>query len=72
MEGNPDRKRIRKLSSHRVGGNVGKAVGEGATIRDDDNSAQSARGQSGSRFATVLVIVGTFAQFLWLAGSLLQ
>lgn len=37
-----------------------------------NNSAYSARVGGGSRLATVLVIVGTFAQALWLAGSLLQ
>lgn len=40
----------------------------------DDNSAQSTRGArvGGSRFATVLVIVGTFSQVLWLVSSLVH
>lgn len=40
----------------------------------DDNSAQSTRGVSvgGSRFATVLVVVGTFSQVLWLVSSLVH
>lgn len=45
---------------------------EERALTDEDNSAQSMRGAGGSRLATVLVIVGTFAQALWLAGSLLQ
>lgn len=41
---------------------------------EDGNSAQSARagGVGGSRFATVLVIVGTFSQVLWLVSRLIE
>lgn len=40
----------------------------------DDNSAQSTRrGRGGgSRFSTVLVIVGTFSQVLWLVSRLIE
>lgn len=66
MEGNP-----RKLG--RVyGESRASSIGTGEEVGGDGNSAQPARGTGGSRFATVLVIVGTFAQLLWLVGSLLQ
>ncbi|CAM9922976.1 unnamed protein product [Scytosiphon promiscuus] len=41
---------------------------------EDGNSAQSARagGVGGSRFATVLVIVGTFSHVLWLVSRLIE
>lgn len=65
MEGNP--RRATRVSSYGEGG----AGGEKGTDGDDGNSAQSSR-RGGSRLATILVIVGTFSQVLWLVGSLLQ
>ncbi|CAM9658326.1 unnamed protein product [Pylaiella littoralis] len=39
----------------------------------DDDSAQATRGaRGGSRFSTVLVIVGTFSQVLWLVSRLIE
>lgn len=58
------------------GHGTGTTVAVDETIADggDDNSAQSTRGGTvgGSRFATVLVIVGTFSQVLWLVSSLVD
>lgn len=65
MEGNP--RRAARVSSDGEGGVGGEKGADG----DDDNSAQSSR-RGGSRLATVLVIVGSFSQVLWLVGSLLQ
>lgn len=50
------------------------AVDETIADGGDDNSAQPTRGRTagGSRFATVLVIVGTFSQVLWLVSSLVH
>lgn len=67
MEGNP--RRSARVSSEILSG---AKVGEEGTAVGDGNSAPSARGSGGSRFATVLVIVGAFSQVLWLAGSLMQ
>lgn len=70
MEGNP-RNVGRGASSSEIRASSGiRTAGE--EVGGDGNSAQPARGREGSRFATVLVIVGTFAQLLWLVGSLLQ
>lgn len=66
MEGTPRNAKERKVAWSKDVGND-----EGVLSRDD-NSASSARGSRGSLLATVLVIVGTFAQALWLAGSLMQ
>ncbi|CAM9384692.1 unnamed protein product [Ectocarpus sp. 6 AP-2014] len=47
------------------------AVGERMVDGEDDNSARGGC-VGGSRFATVLVIVGTFSQVLWLVGRLIE
>lgn len=66
MEGAP------RSGKERRNAHNGDTMGEEGVYARDDNSANSGRGTRGSRLATVLVIVGTFAQALWLAGSLLQ
>ena len=65
MEGNP--RRAPRISDDRESET---SEGEGGTAGGDDNSSQSS--SRSSRLATILVIVGTFSQVLWLVGSLLQ
>lgn len=69
MEGHP--RNGGRVSGDGVGGVATRE--EGVEGGGDGNSAPPARGWGGgSRFATVLVIVGSFSQVLWLVGSLLQ
>lgn len=81
MEGNPWRREghssgfslsggIVPASGHVLRAGTAMAMDGGIADGEDDNSAKSARG--GSRFATVLVIVGTFSQVLWLLSRFIQ
>ncbi|CAB1103710.1 unnamed protein product [Ectocarpus sp. CCAP 1310/34] len=82
MEGAP-RKEVRSSRDSPADGGIvaaggrGSGVGTAAAVEkrmvdgEDDNSARGG-GVGGSRFATVLVIVGTFSQVLWLVGRLIE
>eukprot|EP00904_Undaria_pinnatifida_P004137 jgi/Undpi1/13724/HiC_scaffold_9.g03377.m1 len=63
MEGNPRKG---------AGASLDLGAGVGGGEEGFWNAAPPASGSGGSRFATVLVIVGTFSHVLWLLGSLLQ
>ncbi|CAM9929098.1 unnamed protein product [Ectocarpus sp. 12 AP-2014] len=82
MEGTP-RKEVRSSRGSPADGGIvtaggrGSGVGTAAAVEErtvdgeDDNSARGGC-VGGSRFATVLVIVGTFSQVLWLVGRLID
>lgn len=81
MEGNPRRKKghssgfslssgVAPASGHGLETGTAGAVDGGIAGGEDGNSAKSTRG--GSRFATVLVIVGTFSHVLWLVSWLIE